>query len=320
MKEQNIEQLLRSKLSGFEADVNPNAWTNILRGLQSPVPTSEVAGNAASAGKTMGLWGYAGLFVAVSAVVITAWVYNSNEKSSDEIAAVTPSVPALISESQNSFEPVVLSEVSPAAVKNSTAEKQTPGNSNKQELIPVVVQEKKEAAPSEINNNDNTPSAVAPAEPKNLESPSTEKPAEPNPIATENNSEDSENAVPVTADNSQPIENDFILLTDPFENNAPREQESRSDFTFYIPTVFSPNGDRQNDDFKPMGLNFKDYEVVIYDGNSNVIFRSKDIEHKWDGKLKDGTLAPAGNYACVISVKDLNNVEHPYRGQLLLKR
>lgn len=320
MKEQNIEQLLRSKFSGFEADVNPNAWTNIMHGLQSPVPSSEVAGNAASAGKTIGLWGYAGLFIAVSAVVITAMIYNSDNNSADEIAVVSNSVPAAITEATNISEPVVLNEISPAVVNNSPAEKPSINNSGKQELTPAAVQEKKEPAPAEIKNNENTPAVVAPAEPKISENPVAEKAAEPKPVASENKLDEATVGVPVTSDISQPLENDFTLLTEPYDNNAPREQESRSDFNFYIPTVFSPNGDMVNDDFKPMGLNFKDYELVIYDGKSNEIFRSKDIDHKWDGKLKDGSLAPSGVYACVISVKDLNNVEHPYRGQLLLKR
>ena len=69
-----------------------------------------------------------------------------------------------------------------------------------------------------------------------------------------------------------------------------------------------------------MGLNYKDYSLIIFDLKGNEIFRSNDISNKWDGKLRDGSPAPAGNYTFVISVKDLNNVEHPLRGLVLFKR
>ncbi|HLG36225.1 MAG TPA: gliding motility-associated C-terminal domain-containing protein [Bacteroidia bacterium] len=321
MEAKNIEQLFKNEFSNFEADVNPNAWTSIQHGLQSPVPMQEVAGNAASGGKAIGLWGYAGLFVAATAVVITAWIYYTDIKSPDEIASVTHSAPAIAGDvkAENSFEPIVLSEISPAVVKNSSVEKHSADNTVKQELVPAV-QEKNETVPEEIKNSDNTPAAVTPVVSDNTENTVTENTVEPKTVVTESNSVPITKDAPVISINTQSSSLDFDFVNEPIDNGAPREQESRSDFTFYIPTVFTPNGDRVNDDFKPMGLNFRDYELVIYDGKSSEIFRSKDIEHKWDGKLKDGTLASAGVYVYVISVKDLNNVEHPQRGQLLLKR
>lgn len=319
MREQNLEKLFNETFSNFEADVNPNAWSGISAGLQSPVPAAQVAGNAVSGGKTIGLWGYAGLLVATSAVVISVMVYNSDKKSSDEIAAVTNSVPAVTSDAGNSFEPVVLSEISSAAIKSSASEKYSASNIEKQELAPAEL-EKKESAPAEKQNSESSPSNAVTATTDKPENTSREQAVPEKTSANESSPVSNTENTPSVTNNSPVAPDNFVLMVEAHDNNSPREQESRSDFTFYIPTVFTPNGDVMNDDFSPMGLNYKDYELVIYDGKSNEIFRSKDIEHKWDGKLKDGTPAPVGFYVYVISVKDLNNVEHPQRGQLLLKR
>src|SRR5258708_4124754 len=48
MTEQNIEQLFKDALSNLEADVNPNVWTNIEQGLQTPVSSNHVSGNSSA--------------------------------------------------------------------------------------------------------------------------------------------------------------------------------------------------------------------------------------------------------------------------------
>jgi gliding motility-associated-like protein len=321
MKDQNIEQLFKNGFSHFEADVNPNMWTNIQQGLQSPVPAQEVAGNVTSAGKSIGLWGYAGMFVAATAVIVTAWLYNSDKNTSDKITAVTQPAASVISDGGTTkiSEPVAVSEISKVEEKkNSVVEETSVSNTKSEEKTVPPVQE----------------------EPVTVEKQSPENKAEIVPPVTKDNTEDTQPEITepssrntphisagnvtvttsVSVENVQPTENEFDFEFASVDNGIPHEQQSRSDFSFYIPTVFTPNGDRVNDDFKPMGLNFKDFEMVIYDANNVEVFRSKDIEHRWDGKLKNGVPAPAGTYIYVISVKDLSNIEHPQRGQLLLKR
>jgi gliding motility-associated-like protein len=320
MREQNIEQLFKETFSNFEADVNPNAWANISQQLQTPVPSPEAAGNAASAGKSMGLWGYAGLFVAATAVVVTALVYNSGKESSKENELASNTVQPVVSDAGNSFEPVILSEVNPAVVKNSAPVRQPENNNNNHESVAPVVQQEKETGAVEKQSLESKQEVVPPAVTDKDENNSMEKFQPTPPVAPQASTGKVSINTSFSVEDEQPTENDFDFVHEPVDNGIPHEQQSRSDFSFYIPTVFTPNGDRVNDDLKPMGINFKNFEMTIYDGNSNEIFRSKDIEHKWDGKLKDGSLAPAGTYIYVISVKDLNNVEHPQRGQLLLKR
>jgi len=53
---------------------------------------------------------------------------------------------------------------------------------------------------------------------------------------------------------------------------------------FFIPSVFTPNGDGKNDKFTILGLNrFPGSELIIYNRWGNVVYQSKDYKNDWDG-------------------------------------
>jgi gliding motility-associated-like protein len=54
----------------------------------------------------------------------------------------------------------------------------------------------------------------------------------------------------------------------------------------FVPNVFSPNDDGQNDVFKPRGTNLFEFEMRIYDRWGNCVFESEDIDTGWDGTFK----------------------------------
>ncbi len=69
----------------------------------------------------------------------------------------------------------------------------------------------------------------------------------------------------------------------------------------YVPTVFSPNEDGNNDVFVAKGRFIVEFNLEIYDRWGNVIFESKDLATGWNGTTVDGsTPAPAGNYGFKI--------------------
>jgi gliding motility-associated-like protein len=94
----------------------------------------------------------------------------------------------------------------------------------------------------------------------------------------------------------------------------------RSDFSFYVPNVFTPNNDMVNEVFTPMGRSFQDYDLTILDRWGRTIFRSKDIRFSWDGKLSSGELAPVGVYVYVIDLRDLDGLKHEFIGNVALIR
>ncbi|MCQ2252119.1 MAG: PKD domain-containing protein [Bacteroidales bacterium] len=62
-----------------------------------------------------------------------------------------------------------------------------------------------------------------------------------------------------------------------------------------FPNCFTPDGDGRNDRFYPVHGDIAEYEIIIMNRLSNVMYRSKDINEGWDG-TKDGIPCPPGMY------------------------
>jgi gliding motility-associated-like protein len=59
-----------------------------------------------------------------------------------------------------------------------------------------------------------------------------------------------------------------------------------TDYTFYVPNSFSPNGDVHNPVFKCVAYGIYDFTMVIYDRWGTKLFESNDPEEGWDGNYK----------------------------------
>jgi len=84
---------------------------------------------------------------------------------------------------------------------------------------------------------------------------------------------------------------------------------------FFIPNVFTPNGDGNNDVFEIVGLDQYDRaEVTIFNRWGNEVYRNKDYKNNWDGSnLNEGTY-----YYLITLVKEGKQSVH--KGWVLLKR
>lgn len=58
------------------------------------------------------------------------------------------------------------------------------------------------------------------------------------------------------------------------------------DFSFYVPSAFTPNGDGVNDSFNGKGEGIAEYEMNIFDRWGELIFRSQSLTDNWDGTAK----------------------------------
>lgn len=83
----------------------------------------------------------------------------------------------------------------------------------------------------------------------------------------------------------------------------------KPDFAFYVPNAFTPNGDGINEFFRPQGVSYKEYDLTIYDRWGQVIFRSRDIDFSWDGKLSNGKDVSNGIYIYTIDMLDLEDIK-----------
>ena len=63
----------------------------------------------------------------------------------------------------------------------------------------------------------------------------------------------------------------------------------------YVPNVFSPNNDGNNDYFQVFGNlgPIVYFDVIVFDRWGEKVFESQDPQFKWDGKYK-GEPAPQG--------------------------
>lgn len=87
-------------------------------------------------------------------------------------------------------------------------------------------------------------------------------------------------------------------------------------YTFYIPTSFTPNGDGLNDLFEIQGNYIQSCYLEIYDRWGKPFYsRSGSYGVSWDGAN-----APQGVYVYKIKMKDTQNKDYEYIGQLTVLR
>ncbi len=87
------------------------------------------------------------------------------------------------------------------------------------------------------------------------------------------------------------------------------------EFTFYIPNVFTPNGDGINDYFFGSGIGIIKYNLWIFNRWGDLIFNARDINQKWDGIANDGeNKAQIDVYIWKVKLTDVFNKTHYYIG------
>lgn len=87
----------------------------------------------------------------------------------------------------------------------------------------------------------------------------------------------------------------------------------------FIPEAFTPNDDGKNDIFKPV-FSFlpADYQLIIYNRWSNVVFQTNDPEKGWNGKSSNGKPLPTGNYIYYLKIKTPGNQIVEKRGNITI--
>jgi len=88
----------------------------------------------------------------------------------------------------------------------------------------------------------------------------------------------------------------------------------------FIPDAFTPNRDGKNDEFKPV-LTFasnENYEMIIFDRWSGIVFQTNDRQEGWNGKTPGGKIAPEGVYVYYIKFVSAENQVIEKRGYFTL--
>lgn len=91
------------------------------------------------------------------------------------------------------------------------------------------------------------------------------------------------------------------------------------DFILFIPNSFTPQGDKFNDIFLPIGSGIKNYELKIYNRWGDHIFTSNDLKQGWDGTtIEKNNIVQTGVYVYLIKLTDVFGKSRKYTGQVLL--
>jgi len=99
-------------------------------------------------------------------------------------------------------------------------------------------------------------------------------------------------------------------------------------YTFYAPTAFSPDGDRNNDFFYVIahGIKEEGFYLEIYDRWGETIWsttkysKTDERSEKWDGKAKDHQIVPIGTYTWIAIFRDNFDKTHEEVGAVTVIR
>jgi len=91
---------------------------------------------------------------------------------------------------------------------------------------------------------------------------------------------------------------------------------------FYVPNVFTPDGDTYNEMFQPVffsGFDPFDFNLTIFNRWGEVVFESFDASRGWDGTYGSRGLVEDGTYVWQIEFKEtMSEKKHRHRGHVTI--
>jgi gliding motility-associated-like protein len=88
----------------------------------------------------------------------------------------------------------------------------------------------------------------------------------------------------------------------------------------FVPNVFTPNGDAENQTFKVITADLKQVEVMIYDRWGILIYSWSNLNGSWDGTNKNGNECSAGTYYYIVNATSWLGKNISKKGSLSLYR
>lgn len=107
------------------------------------------------------------------------------------------------------------------------------------------------------------------------------------------------------------------------QNQSQKQITIENNYNLLAPTAFSPNGDINNENFIPVALKMMDCEftMTVFNQAGKRVFQTVSASSPWDGSdMTDNSMAPAGAYIWIVSLKNGNGTYENYKGQVFLTR
>jgi gliding motility-associated-like protein len=88
----------------------------------------------------------------------------------------------------------------------------------------------------------------------------------------------------------------------------------------YVPNVFTPNGDGQNDVFHVTASGLETYNIEIFNRWGQRVFTADSPNIDWSGRSTSGVEDSDGTYYYIIKASDFHNTQYNFHGYLELIR
>jgi gliding motility-associated-like protein len=112
-----------------------------------------------------------------------------------------------------------------------------------------------------------------------------------------------------------------LLVTDlnGCSNSVQKENYIKVENDLFIPSGFTPNGDGENDLFRPLGGGLLGGEIIIFNQWGELIFQTNNMDRGWDG-TRNSRLVESGNYTYIMKLVDITNTVINRKGIISLIR
>jgi len=273
----NITDIFSDKLGNYEAKVNPELWGKVASqlGTTTVVPSTGVS--------VLTKW-LIGISVSAAAITTAVIVMNTAEVDKLNKVANTPVVTDNFEKEEveqkelSSIDAMNNTHTSVATASNEGGVN-TSSETREEELIidtqPLIsITASSTSTPSETSNNG--PSKVT-------------------------NTHVEKQSYPVTTTTNTGGELDSII-EDSIVVDLVQSQPTLT-ITQYT-NVFSPNGDRTNDEFSLEVDGVDDFYIIVVNDRGEAVFKSDNTEFVWDGRDFRDEPVPNGNYVYMLSGKD----------------
>jgi len=258
--------LFSEKLGSFEAKVSPDLWANVA----SQVGTA--SGAVATGG--MSLLTKAIIGISGAAVVTTGVVLYTNSNSETPEPKKEETAVTLDSPSQNKKINTPKEDPKTFVVENNT--------SNQNDIPQNNVASQNSIEPS-VDPNRNIAPTMGPGDGGDtlIVDNVTSAPIPMKPVVNDPNV--GATVMPILPDEKVTKEDEPIRVQpiDIVESPVVREE-----IRVVMPNIFTPNGDRRNDDYfmKESNVTFDSFELVVYNSRREQVYKTTDPDFKWDGR------------------------------------
>lgn len=318
----DIPNKIKKSLYNIEVEPSTEVWQNIDNSIHK-IKRTRVIRRTITASVIVAMVAAGIIYAAYDATTDNTYISQADSHSST--ATTTPAAPTP-ARNNSTAAPCKPAEQTMSCTEDNTAMQNTVAPSA--EIETTITEPAEQMANNETNTIQTTTDYNSEAEQPQVAEQHTDN--NPTPSHTEQTTVDyNSNNEQTTTDIAQnkTKQNNSTLQTEQSNTNTDNNEiatpvtqnnTSNNDNDLYIPTGFTPD-QPENNLFYVKGKNIKEYEIQIYSKQRVMVYNSKDINEKWDGRY-NGEPLEMGAYVYMIVYTTTDNETHRKKGTITIIR